>query len=77
MSALLIFHTIICVLLIIAILMQTGRGASTGAVFGGGVNTFFGPSGEVSFLGKVIIVLAVIFVITTVLLFFFSARIIP
>lgn len=76
MGALLIFHTIVCVLLIIAILMQTGRGASTGAVFGGGTSTFFGPSGEVSFLGKVIIVLAVIFVIATVALFFFSTRII-
>jgi len=77
MGALLIFHAIVCALLIGAILLQTGRGASTGAAFGGGAGTFFGPSGEVGFLGKAIVVLFVIFVITTVLFFFLSTRTIP
>jgi len=63
MGALLIFHAIVCALLIGAILLQTGRGASTGAAFGGGgTGTFFGPSGEISFLGKAIVVLFVIFI---------------
>ncbi|HDN85277.1 MAG TPA: preprotein translocase subunit SecG, partial [Candidatus Aerophobetes bacterium] len=48
MGVLLVIQTIVCVLLIGAILLQVGRGASTGAAFGGGVSTFFGPSGEVS-----------------------------
>ncbi len=75
MGVLLIFHVIVCVLLIGAILLQTGRGASTGAVFGGGgTGTFFGPSGGVSFLGKAIVVLAIIFAIITVILFLFSTR---
>lgn len=77
MGALLIFQVIVCVLLIGAILLQVGRGASTGAVFGGGQSTFFGPSGEVSFLGKVIIVLAVIFVVNTVLLYVSSRKVPP
>jgi len=68
MGFLLTIHIIVCVFLILAILIQVGRGASTGASFGGGGQTFFGPTGEATFLGKVIIVLAIIFVIITVLL---------
>jgi len=33
MGFLLTIHTVVCVLLIIAILLQVGRGASTGAAF--------------------------------------------
>jgi len=77
MGVLLILHVIVCVLLIGAILLQAGKGASTGAVFGGGGSgTFFGPSGEVGFLGKAIVILAIVFAVTTVILFLFSTRII-
>jgi len=68
MSFLLTIHIIVCVFLILAILIQVGRGASTGARFGGGGQTFFGPTGATTFLGKVVITLAIIFVIITVLL---------
>lgn len=74
MGAFLIIQVVICVLLIGAILLQVGRGASTGAMFGGGQSTFFGPSGEVSFLGKVIVVLAVAFMVNTVLLYISSRQ---
>jgi len=74
MGLLFILQIIVCVLLVGAILLQVGRGASTGAVFGGGVGAFFGPSGEVSFLGKVIIVLTIIFMVNTVLLYVFSYK---
>ncbi|MBC7188999.1 preprotein translocase subunit SecG [Candidatus Aerophobetes bacterium] len=77
MGILLIVQVIVCILLVGAILLQVGRGASTGAVFGGGVGTFFGSSGEVSFLGKVIIVLTVIFILNTVLLYVSSRRVPP
>lgn len=77
MGPLLIIQVIVCVILIGAVLLQVGRGASTGAAFGGGVGTFFGPSGEVTFLGKVIIVLSVIFVVNTVLLYILSRRVPP
>ncbi|MEA1964461.1 MAG: preprotein translocase subunit SecG [Candidatus Aerophobetes bacterium] len=69
MSLLLTIHIVVCIFLILAVLIQVGRGASTGATFGGGGGqTFFGPTGETTFLGKAIIVLAIIFVILTVLL---------
>ena len=68
MGFILTVHVFVCILLVAMILLQVGRGASTGAAFGGGVRTFFGPSGTVTFLGKVIIVLAVIFAVTTLIL---------
>jgi len=74
MEPLLIIQVIVCIMLIGAVLLQVGRGASTGAAFGGGVGTFFGPSGEVTFLGKVIVVLSVIFVVNTVLLYILSRK---
>ena len=72
MGLLLTIHILVCILLIVLILLQVGKGASTGASFGGGVRTFFGPSGAITFLGKVIIVLAIIFVVTTLFLSVFS-----
>jgi preprotein translocase subunit SecG len=68
MGFILTIHVFVCIFLIAVILLQVGRGASTGASFGGGVRTFFGPSGAITFLGKVIIVLAVIFAVTTLIL---------
>jgi len=74
MGLLLIIHVLVCILLISTVLLQVGRGASAGASFGGGVRTFFGPAGAVSFLGKVIIVLAVIFIVMTLFLSIFSPK---
>ncbi|MFQ5835374.1 MAG: preprotein translocase subunit SecG [bacterium] len=68
MGFVLTIHVFVSILLVAMILLQVGRGASTGAAFGGGVRTFFGPSGAITFLGKVIVVLAVIFIVTTVIL---------
>jgi preprotein translocase subunit SecG len=68
MGFILTIHVFVCVLLIAMVLLQVGRGASTGASFGGGVRTFFGPSGAITFLGKVIVILAVIFIVTTLVL---------
>ena len=65
MGLLLTLHIIVCILLIVTILLQVGKGASTGASFGGGVKTFFGAMGAISPLAKVIIVLAIIFMTST------------
>lgn len=74
MGVLFIVQLIISVLLIGAILLQVGKGASTGAVFGGKQDTFFGPSGEASFLGKLIIILTVLFMVNTVSLYMYSRQ---
>lgn len=73
MGLLLTLHIIVCILLIVTILLQVGKGATTGASFGGGVKTFFGVMGAISPLAKVIIVLAIIFMTTTLFMsVFFS-----
>ncbi len=74
MGPLLTLHVLVSILLIVTILLQVGKGASTGASFGGGVKTFFGAMGAISPLAKVIIVLAIIFMATTLFMSVFYSR---
>jgi len=74
MGLLLTLHVLVCILLIATILLQVGKGASTGASFGGGVRTFFGVMGAISPLGKMNIVLAIIFMATTLFMSVFYSR---
>ena len=74
MGLLLTLHVIVSILLIVTILLQVGKGASTGASFGGGTKTFFGSMGAISPLAKVIIVLAIIFMTTTLFMSVFYSR---
>lgn len=74
MGPFLTLHVIVSILLIVMILLQVGKGASTGASFGGGAKTFFGGMGAISPLGKMIIVLAIIFMTTTLFMSVFYSR---
>jgi preprotein translocase subunit SecG len=67
-------HVIMCLLLIAIVLLQTGKGASMGAAFGGATNTLFGGAGPASFLNKITTVAAVIFMITSFTLAVISSR---
>ena len=70
-----IIHIIVCIALILIILLQTGKGADIGAVFGGGSSqTVFGSTGASSFLSKVTVAAAVTFMITSIVLSYFSGR---
>jgi preprotein translocase subunit SecG len=70
-----ILHLTVCVALILMILLQTGKGADIGAVFGGGSShTVFGSTGAASFLSKVTIAAAVTFMVTSIVLSYFSGR---
>jgi len=72
----LVIHVIVCIALIFIILLQTGKGADIGAVFGGGASqTLFGSTGATPFLSKVTIGAAVIFMCTSVILTYFSGRV--
>jgi preprotein translocase subunit SecG len=63
---LMIVHVLVCVFLIFVVLLQSGRGADIGAVFGGGASqTLFGSAGPGTFLGKITVGAAVIFMITS------------
>ncbi len=60
-----IVHVIVCILLILVVLLQAGKGASMGAVFGGSSQTIFGSSGPGTFLGKMTTAVAIIFMLTS------------
>ncbi len=70
-----ILHVIVSVALILIILLQTGKGADIGAVFGGGSSqTLFGSSGPTSFLSKLTAAAAIIFMCTSLFLAYFSGQ---
>jgi preprotein translocase subunit SecG len=71
----LIVHIIVCITLILFILLQSGKGADIGAVFGGGSSqTVFGSTGASTFLSKVTIGAAVVFMVTSIILTYFSGK---
>ncbi len=63
-----ILHVAVCVILILVVLLQAGKGANMGAAFGGSSQTVFGSSGPGSFLGKMTTVVAAVFMITSLAL---------
>jgi preprotein translocase subunit SecG len=67
-------HVIVCVSLCIIILLQQGKGADIGAVFGGSSQTVFGASGAGNALTKATWSLAAIFFATSIFLALASAR---
>ena len=69
-----ILHVIMCLILIGIVLLQTGKGASMGAAFGGASNTLFGGAGPASFLNKVTTIAAVVFMLTSFMLAVLSSR---
>ena len=61
-----ILHVIVCIFLIAVVLLQRGKGAEIGAVFGGGgSSTVFGSRGAGSFLSKLTTGAAIVFMITS------------
>ena len=60
-----ILHVIVCVVLILVVLLQTGKGASMGAVFGGSSQTVFGSSGPGGFLSRMTTIIAIVFMLTS------------
>ncbi len=74
--AIAIIHILVCLLLILIVLLQTGKGADIGAAFGGGSSqTLFGSAGPGGFLTKITTGVAVIFMITSIgLAYIYSHR---
>ena len=68
-TALIVLHVIVCLLLIVVVILQRGKGAEMGAAFGvGSSSAVFGPKGPTPFLAKVTVVLAVIFFLNSIAL---------
>lgn len=74
-TLLIIIHVIICLVLILAVLLQSGKAADLAGAFGGaGSQTAFGPRGAQTILGKVTTVCAILFMITSLGLWILSGK---
>ena len=61
-----ILHVIVCIFLVAVVLLQRGKGAQVGAVFGGGGGaTMFGSRGAGNFLTKLTTGAAIIYMLTS------------
>ncbi len=69
-----IVHVIACLFLIGVVLLQQGKGADMGAVFGGSSSTIFGSSGAGNFLTRLTTIMAVVFMLTSLTLTYTGAR---
>jgi preprotein translocase subunit SecG len=62
-------HVIVCVILVLVVLLQSGKGADLAGAFGGGATqTAFGSRGPASFLSKMTTVAAIVFMVTSIAL---------
>ncbi len=69
-----VVHIIVSIGLILVVLLQTGKGADMGAVFGGSSSTIFGSSGAGNFLTRLTTGMAIVFMITSLTLGYFSGK---
>ena len=63
-----VIHVLACLFLIVVVLLQTGKGADMGAVFGGGSQTLFGSGGAGNLLTKLTTGTAITFMVTSLVL---------
>lgn len=73
-SAVIAIHITVCVVLVVVILLQQGKGADVGAVFGGSSSTVFGASGAGNALTKTTWALATVFFATSIFLAYASTQ---
>jgi len=60
-----VLHVLVCLILILVVLLQSGKGADLAGAFGGGATqTAFGSRGPASFLSKLTTVSAILFMAT-------------
>jgi preprotein translocase subunit SecG len=69
-----VIHVLVCIGLVLVVLLQTGKGAEVGAVFGGSSATIFGSSGAGNFLSRLTTGMAIVFMITSLTLGYFAGR---
>jgi preprotein translocase subunit SecG len=70
-----IIHVIVCLILILVVLLQSGKGADlAGAFGGGGSQTAFGARGTATFLTKLTTGAAIVFMITSLSLSLITSK---
>lgn len=60
-----VIHVITCVLIVLSVLINSGKGAEISATLGGSSQTVFGSSGGANFFTKLTFALAFIFMVTS------------
>ncbi len=74
-GVLLFIHIVVCLLLVIIVLLQSGKSADLAGAFGGyGSQSTFGPRGTATLLSKITTTLAILFMVTSLLLQVLQAR---
>jgi len=72
---LIVLHVMVCLVIIVVVLLQRGKGAEIGAVFGGGASsTVFGSRGAGNFLTRITTGAAITFMLTSLALAYFNAE---
>lgn len=72
---LIVLHVVICVLLVVTVLLQFGKGAEMGAVMGGGASqAVFSSSAKGNFMTKLTTILAIGFMINSIVLTVMKSR---
>ncbi len=72
-SLLIVIHIITCLILVVTVLLQQGKGAEVGAVFGSS-EAIFGSAGPATLLSKITTVCAIIFMLTSLSLTYLSIQ---
>ncbi|WP_299978265.1 preprotein translocase subunit SecG [Desulfobacula sp.] len=68
-------HVTVCILLILIVLLQSGKGAEMGISLGGGAGqTLFGATGPATILTKITTAVAIIFMVTSFTLAYMSGH---
>lgn len=75
MTFLITVHALICVLLVVTVLLQFGKGAETGAIMGGGASqAVFSSSAKGNFMTKLTTFLAIAFMVNSIVLTTLKSR---
>ena len=67
-------HVVVSIALIVIVLLQKGRGADIGALFGGSSQTLFGSTGGSTFFNRLTTSVAIVFMLTSLTLAYRSQR---
>lgn len=74
-TLIIVIHVVVCLVLILAVLLQSGKSADLAGAFGGaGSQTAFGSRGSASLLSKVTTICAIVFMFTSLGLWVMSAK---
>ena len=70
-----VIHVIVCLILVVVVLLQSGKAADLAGAFGGmGSQTVFGPRGSATVLSKATTISAVLFMLTSLTLSILATR---